>query len=541
MLREKDCDVLVIGGGLAGMRAALESAGLGRSVIITAEGQVGKSGNSVIAQGGYSAPFGQIDPRDDVEAFYEDVLASGRGLCDPPLVRTFAEQSCAAVDELRSVGVKFAMNGPDYAQKHYPGHSYPRNCYLEKEGGFRVTRPLLEQISKSNIQILNHCHAVRLIILDGQCCGALFVSARSDDLYVIRAKATVLATGGAAGIYQYSTNVSSAIGGGFALALQSGARLRDMEFVQFYPTIMLSPIRNFLIDFAPLARHVHLINRYGERFVEKYGQKSPESSTRDVRARAVFLEIVAGRDVEGGVLLDMSKLDWSDIKEHMPRLAKALEIRGINPFDTELVVAPAAHFCMGGVEIDQNCRTSISGLFACGEVTGGLHGANRLADNALTECQVFGRIAGEEAAGHSSTCDIFSLPVEAIVDELIDAESVMPTAPDSMRKIRRIMWENVGIVRDATGLRKGIAELEDLARQACQKGPVISFSETYRRYRLKSAVITALAIAEASLLREESRGAHFREDFPIEAKGYAKPIVVEKDPSGCPKAFFPGD
>lgn len=534
-LNDHRCDVLVIGGGLAGMQAALEACRLGARVIIGSEQKVGRSGNSVIAEGGYAAPFGHGDPRDNPEIFYEDILRSGQFLNDRALARALAEESCRAVEELRRAGVPFRMVGERYGQKHYPGHTYPRNCYLVREGGIHITLPLLKHLRRRSVRLLPHCYALRLLVGERECRGALFSDTRSGALFVVRAKATILACGGAAAIYRHSTNVRGATGDGYVLALEAGAALRDMEFVQFYPTIMLAPVRNFLMDFSPFGSRAPLLNRLGERFLERYAPDTLESCTRDVKSRAIFTEVREGRGVKGGVIMDVSALPREELQTYTPRFCRVFLRRNLDPHRERIVVAPAAHFFMGGVVIDERCRTGVPGLLACGEVTGGVHGANRLANNALSECQVFGRTAGEEGARYAlgralkdKTPPDWEPPMRTIAG--------LPPSRRWVARLREIMWEKVGIEREREGLEEAIRELGRLRDEVSDSLAAAAGHELYRVTKVRNAVVAGLMVAKAALARRESRGAHFRRDFPDQDSGFSRSITLERDGKGGLKA-----
>ena len=534
-VKDHRCDVLVIGGGLAGMQAALEASRLGARVIIASEQKVGRSGNSVIAEGGYAAPFGHGDPRDNPEIFYGDILRSGQFLNDRALARNFAEESCRAVVELRRAGVPFRMEGERYAQKHYPGHTYPRNCYLVREGGIHIASPLLEHLQGRSVRLLSHCYALRLSVAGTECCGAFFSATRSGAFFVVRAKATILACGGAAAIYRHSTNVRGATGDGYVLALEAGSALRDMEFVQFYPTIMLEPVRNLLMDFSPFGRRAPLLNRLGERFLERYAPDALESCTRDVKSRAIFTEVRKGRGVKGGVVMDVSALPQEELETYTPRFCRVFARRNLDPHRERIVVAPAAHFFMGGVVIDERCGTGVPGLFACGEVTGGVHGANRLADNALSECQVFGRTAGEHGAryalGRAPKCG-----TSPDWEPPMQRSAGLPPSPRWMANFREIMWEKVGIERDRKGLEEAMSELGRLRDEVGESLAAATGPELYRVTKVRNAVATGLMVAKAALARRESRGAHFRRDFPDQDSGFSRSITVERDGKGGLKA-----
>jgi succinate dehydrogenase/fumarate reductase flavoprotein subunit len=508
-------------------------------VVIASEQKVGRSGNSVIAEGGYAAPFGHGDPRDNPEIFYEDILRSGQFVNDRALARALAEESCRAVEELRRAGVPFRMEGERYAQKHYPGHTYPRNCYLVHEGGIHITSPLLKHLRGRSIGLLPHSYALRLLVAESECCGALFSTTRSGGLLMVRARATILACGGAAAIYRHSTNVREATGDGYVLALEAGATLRDMEFVQFYPTIMLAPLRNFLMDFSYFGRRAPLLNRLGERFLARYAPDTLESCTRDVKSRAIFNEVREGRGADGGVIMDVSALPREELETYTPRFCRVFARRNLDPQRERIVVTPAAHFFMGGVVIDERCRTGVPGLFACGEVTGGVHGANRLADNALSECQVFGRTAGEHGARYALGRALRH-EISPDWERPIPASAGPPPSSRWMARLREIMWEKVGIERNREGLEEAISELARLREEAGESLAAATGPDLYRVTKVKNAVATGLVVTKAALARRESRGAHFRRDFPDQDSGFSRSIMVERDEEGGLEARLSG-
>lgn len=527
MIKEENCDVLVIGGGLAGMSAALQSSTLVSDVIIASKGKVAKSGNSVLAHGGYSAPFGHSNPMDNSKIFYNDIIKAGRYLNCKDLANTLAKESSTCVEDLRSMGIKFEMDGGKYIQKQTAGHTYPRGCYPEIREGKQITEPILKQLIDRKIKLLDGFYALKLVTAKQQCLGAVIKSLKTDEIHFIHSKATILATGGGGAVYKRSTNVNEAIGDGFVLALEAGLPLRDMEFVQFYPTVMIEPIEHFLVDLAECTHEVRLLNREGARLMRKYSPEEMEFSTRDIKSRAIFLEIMKGKGVKGGVILDISGLHFDDLKK-ASNFLRVFKARDLDPFNEKIVVTPAAHFFMGGISIDGKCGTDINGLFACGEVAGGVHGANRLADNALSECQVFGRIAGRHAAKYAHECKLSKFDLESTGSSVLEIKQipVYSSASKIMDEIKNVMWCQGGVVRDNEGLRKGIRRLENIVRRLGQ--PRMSIEEVdIQQITVRNSLITSLVILRAALSRRESRGAHYRIDYPKEDRKFLKNIMVK--------------
>lgn len=530
-IHKRNCDVLVIGGGPAGMKAASEASKIGAKTIIVAKEKVGKSGNAVIARGGHSAPFGHIDPVDNILYFQQDILKSGRYINDKRLVKTLVNNSCEKVEELRLIGVEFETSDNKYVQKPAAGHTFPRGCYPKSRKGMDITLSMLKDLKDQKVEVLDQLFVVKLIIVDQKCLGGLFQCKETGEIYVINAKSTILSTGGAGSVFKNTTNYRGATGDGYALALDAGLYLRDMEFVQFYPAVMISPLKKFLVSPALFAADVRLLNREGERFLKDYNSNKMEFSTRDVKSRAIYSEIIKGKDVKGGVIMDISNLNQEDLQNKASDMIRIFKARKLDPFKRELIITPAAHFFMGGIEIKDNCKTGIEGLFACGEVTGGIHGANRLANNALTECQVFGFIAGESAAKFAAESKLKESPNKLVKSLIKEAKSLYTSIPPAkmISEIKDVMWEKVGVIRRGPNLKDGIRKLSYLRKEFKHSGKANKRIDLIPVFEAKNSLETALAISISALKRCESRGAHFRTDYPEENKRWLKAVSVDKE------------
>ena len=473
-----DVDFLIVGSGLAGIYAALSAAPYGRCLLLTKVGL--ELSNSAWAQGGIAAA---IDAEDDPQQHVDDTLRAGRGLCRPSAVEVLAREGPARIGELLELGVPFDLDAGGRPLLGLEG-GHGRRRIVHANGGATgqaVVAALLPRLrSTPTVTVWEDARAVGLDTVDGRCVGALVE--RHGRFWRVRARSTILATGGAGGLYARTTNPPSAAGDGIALAYLAGAAAADMEFVQFHPTAFAQGRPAFLLTEALRGEGAELYNLRGERFMPRY-DAGAELAPRDVVARAIMTEMAAtGAD---HVELRLDRLG-PGARGRFTRLFAALEARGLEPDPQAIPVAPAAHYLMGGVAVDIDGRTTVPGLFACGEVAcTGVHGANRLASNSLLECLVFGRRAALAGADASPP------PRGAAVDA--------PLAALSSRDRQLLgawLFAEAGIVRTEAGLRQLLVRLEDLPPSG--------------------EVLVAGLIARGALARVESRGAHFRADHPAE-------------------------
>ena len=489
-------DFLVIGAGVAGLRAAIELAEAG-TVLVVAKDSLRES-SSEYAQGGIAVA---LSDDDEVELHEQDTLYAGDGLCDPIAVRTLVEGGPAAIQELIEWGAAFDRAGSKLAFTREGAHS--RNRILHAQGdstGREIARTLYHKASSlPNVTFRSYAATTELLVEDGVA-GAMIFDAQARREFPISARAVLLATGGLGRVFLNTTNPDVATGDGVAMAYRAGAEIGDIEFVQFHPTALaVDGAPRFLLSEALRGEGALLRNTRGERFMERYHPLG-ELAPRDVVARAIVSEM--SRTGAPHVLLDLTHRGETFIRQRFPRIYETCLRYGVNIGLDPAPVAPAAHYAMGGVRTDLDGRTNVARLFAAGEAAcTGVHGANRLASNSLLEGVVFGIRAGRamrEAKGAGVSVPGFA------------ARSV----PGSAAEIQRIAWENCGIVRSAEGLREAAVQLEALAPQSPEE----------RNMRQ-----VALLIARCALARQESRGAHFRTDFPETREAFARHSVVARE------------
>jgi fumarate reductase (CoM/CoB) subunit A len=522
VFKQRDFDVLVIGGGLAAMRAALEASARGMRTAMMLKGVAGESGSSAIAGGGLAAVMsGTDEPDDNTERHYADTLAAGDQLNDPELVRTLVREAGDAIRELEKMGAEFVRNADGgVAVFLAPAHTARRSVRVEGGGTARLVGPLTAHLRKQPITVLEGATALEILVDGGAACAV--VAVQGGELLLVRAKAIVLASGGAGRIYPLTSTMAEATGDGYAMALRCGLTLTGMEFVQFTPTALASP--------APLAGtstggvllglpHTRLWNAKHQRFMERYDPERKEASTRAILSRAIQTEVVEGRgSPHGGVFLDLTANDGETLERLAAPFMKKLAPHGIDIREQPIEIAPAVHYFMGGIEIDARTHTGLSGLYAAGEVSGGVQGSNRLSSNSLSEVNVFGRIAGREAAQHASTVQLAAMEtVEQAararlrcrargkaIDGLLESLYAM---------LKQVMFAHAGIVRDAASMQEGIDAIAVLRSKLVAAG-LPGLADVKRYYEVANMLDVSEAVTRTALYREESRGSHFRVDFP---------------------------
>jgi fumarate reductase (CoM/CoB) subunit A len=544
-----ETDVLVVGGGAAGLRAAIEASENGATVTIVAKGIIGKSCVTLLAIHSCNACFGHEDPRDSPEIFYEDTIRGGRGLCNEKLVQAMTTECQDRMIDLEKFGVNWDKKEGKYVQAQYPGHRYPRSLYVDKKTGIAMLNALMTEVKKrSNIRLINNYFVTNLMTSDdGKVIGATAIDLETGEFKECLAKSTILATGGGMHTYEYSSGNYESTGDGFALAYRVGAKLTDMEFVQFFPTQMYYP-RSIRGTAGPssirYSIHAKLFNSTGERFMRKYSPEYMELDTRDNLTRAIWMEIKAGRSSpHGGVWLDCSYLPNRIIDyavqqafggwmfQGVPMLEFGLDIR-----EVPLEVGPTAHFYMGGIKVNSEWATDVPGLFAAGEVAGGINGANRLAGNALTETQVSGFRAGKYAAQYAKKVRRLSSNTKQVEKEKERVAKIFKRKSgirpvEARKKLQRLMWNNAGIIRDEQGLKKALEEIDAIRTHDLPRLCLSSASRTYNHeliesFELENMLDLAEMTTKAALLRTESRGAHYRADYPELKEEWNKNITI---------------
>ncbi len=524
--------VLVIGGGGAGLRAALEARERGADVLVVSKGIAGRSGVTVTALTGYQAAFGHADPADSPQVHYEDTLRNGQYLSDPVLARILAEESPLSVLDLEKRGVRFEKT-PDgrFVQKRLDSsQSYPRSVRIGDSLGMPIMNVLRKECKRTGVRHKNDTLITQLLQLDGRVCGAAGFDLASGQPVLFRANTVILAAGGAAGLYAVSSTPPMTTGDGYMLAYRAGARLVDMEFMLFLGHALVWPpsARGVLFPFQYLFPHGArpLYNSEGTEFVSAYAPDGSANPSRDVYARAIHWEVRAGRGTpHGGAWFDPSSVSRDVLERELPSQVKFIESMGAD-LTKPVEVGVAGHYMCGGVCIDEYCRTGIPGLYAAGEVAGGVHGGARIGGNALAELFVFGRRAGQAAAEEARSATLrhaSSMEKDALREDENRRKRLLqntggPSADTLWHALQRTMWQNVSVVRNGTELKEAAAGFRRLREQI----PSLSLSCACGRYNLewiRAAALENMAelaeiMALAALNREESRAGHYREDFP---------------------------
>ena len=534
-------DVLVIGSGGAGSRAAIEAKKHNLDVIIVSKGLSFKSGCTTLAEGGYNAAFAYVDDADSTHVHLEDTLKGGGYLNDPELARILVEEAPDRLTELESYGALFdRQESGKLNQRPFGGQTYRRTCFQGDRTGHEMMTALKEEIIRQDIQTVDEVMITSLIQDDnGRVGGACGVSLQNTDFVVFHAKSTIITTGGAGWIYPVTSNAMQKTGDGYAMAWNAGADLLDMEQVQFHPTGMLYPDsrRGVLVTEAVRGEGGRLINSQGERFMTHYDSRG-ELATRDVVARAIYNEIMEGRGTpNGGVYLDVTHLPAEVIEEKLETMLLQFQDVGVDIRKEPMEVAPTAHHFMGGARIKPNCETNIPNLYAAGEAAGGIHGANRLGGNALAETQVFGRRAGESAAKNvlKSNFKLNPASLEKEEDRIKKLFQDGDYYPFQLKKeLQDVMWNNVAIIRREEGLKSALKDINAIKNK--MERIMVSEGSGYNQHlqdalELENMILIAELVTKSALIREESRGAHYRADYPDRKDEWKKSIVLNKDES----------
>jgi succinate dehydrogenase/fumarate reductase flavoprotein subunit len=516
-MQEVHCEVLVIGGGAAAMRAAIAAHDAGAQVCIVSKQTPGHSGNTVIARSGHSAPFAAEDTPD---LFFADILKGGEEVNHQPMVRALSAEGCARIEELMAWGVPFLQRNGRIETQPSAGHRHPRGCYTVRNIATEVARPVRAQVDQRGIPVLDHIILHEALVDSGRCKGAVGMHRSNGEPYAVHAAATILATGGGAEVYAQTTNVTGVTGDGLAMALRAGVELVDMEFVQYYPVALRWPVTRLLASPTLFPLGAKLYNKFGERFMAALPQGT-ENVTRDIRSRAIFREIAAGRGVDDdAVIMSLADIDAADFQRYAPDMAHIAAIKNVDYRTARFLVRPEAHFFCGGIRTDAFGATALPGLYAVGEAAGGCHGANRLANNAFTECYVFGKRAGEHAANDGKSQKGHAPVPESLLQDCLrrlQQRTRQASGTQELQAVRRALrqclWERVGVVRSASTLQTALQTIRTLAEQA-QACCGDRAATMVRCLELDNLLITAEAITLAALYREESRGTHYREDFP---------------------------
>lgn len=511
-------DFLVIGSGVAGLRAAIELAPHGTVVIATKD--VPSESSTEYAQGGIAVA---LSDEDEVGIHREDTLKAGDGLCREDAVRVLVEEGPERIMELISWGAEFDREGARLAFTREAAHSKNRILHAHGDStGKELERVLLTKVrTYQSVKKYPFAFTIDLIVDDERCCGAYMV--KEGEPVHLFAKATILATGGAGQIYERTTNPAVATGDGIAIAFRAGAVLEDMEFVQFHPTSLYMPgAPNFLLSEAMRGEGAVLRNIHGEPFLKLYHPLA-ELAPRDIVSRAIISEMV--KTGSAHVYLDLTHLEKDFVKKRFPRINLTCRIYHIDITQDLIPVSPAAHYLMGGIKTDLHGATNIQGLYAAGEVAcTGVHGANRLASNSLLEGLVFGARAGKAAALHRAEAREGRRIKELLSSHTTSAfqDFRASVLKEIRRSLKKLMWEKAGIIRCAESL--------SVARDAISQWLPSAGGASFRReeQELKNMITVASLITEAAIARRGSVGAHYRSDYPTRGENWQQHLIWQK-------------
>jgi len=545
-----ETDVAVIGSGGAGLMCALHVAAADPRLTITivSKGAVGRSGCTRMVQGGFNAVLGA---EDSVDAHFRDTLEGGHYLNDQELAWTLVNDAPGVIHELEEqFGCLFDRNeAGDLDLKPFGGQTFDRTVHRADQTGLEIMGRLRDQVLRIGARELEDWRALDLVFdRHGELSGLTVLDARSGQAAVLLARVVVVATGGAATMYRIAAPAREKTGDGVAMCYRAGLELRDMEMLQFHPTGLVagnSALTGAVLEEGLRGAGAHLYNRLGERYMARVDPERLERSTRDVVARASYTEIVEGRGTPaGGVLLDISHLGAEEIERRFGQMAARTRLVGADLATGPVEVSPTAHFHMGGVVIDTDCLTSIHGLLVAGEDAGGAHGANRLGGNGVAESTVFGARAGETAAAIVNGRGIYMPNPQLVAASLERAYAPLRReggAPPFVLtdRLKAGMWTHCGVVRDGAGLLQARALLEALTEESAAVsavGPPESNAAWQESLDLESQLTVARLIVDSALVREESRGAHFRSDFPDrDDDRWLRAVVAERGKDGRPE------
>jgi len=524
-----DTDILILGSGGAGLFAALhahqENPNL--DITIAVKGLLGKSGCTRMVQGGYNVALAEGD---SVERHFMDTIEGGKWLSDQDLAWTLVNKAVECIHELENELGCFFDRNPDGTvhQKAFAGQTFDRTVHKGDLTGIEIINRLAEQVWARGINRLEEHRAIELIhSKDGKSlAGVLMLNMQTGQFVLVRAKAVLLATGGGPTMYKYHTPSGDKSCDGLAMALRAGLTLRDMEMVQFHPTGLLAGpgtrMTGTVIEEGLRGAGGYLLNGNQERFMGNYDPRN-ERATRDIVSRAINSEIRAGRATpSGGVYIQMSHLGPENVRKQFKGMVERCADSGFDLTNDLVEVVPTAHYMMGGLVFKKDCTTDLLGLFAAGEDTGGVHGANRLGGNGVANSTVFGGIAGESMARWVASQQLRDCNMDEVIASIQEHEAPLQKPPGDIESIRdalaECMWDDVGISRTRESLSRASQTLKQLAFQLHQMGVgdiQREYSNTWQDWmNLQNLILVSQAVTQAAIARENSRGAHYREDFP---------------------------
>lgn len=550
-VRWVETDIVMIGGGAAAALAAISARAAGASVALVTKETSAVGGATIMAAGGTATA---ISPADTPDLFLADILKSGCNLNDRKLARMLAEHSVEGLLGLEKLGFLLDRSDAGNVQtRQREGHAFPRS-YMDRREALGICHGIARAVAQSGTAIFPETVAAKLLMKDGRVVGVLALDLVEGTYIAFHAKAVMLATGGLGALYEVTTNANVLTGDGFALAWQCGAQLVDMEMVQFLPLAFAYPKsrRGKMIGMCShFGKGVKLLNGRGERYMGNYDAKRMEFTTRDIGARANYTEIMEGRGTKNGAIVvdprehdEATYMKWKTALPHHYALHKTVFGDRAAEWKEPFEAMPSAHFFMGGLRIDEHFQTTVPGLFAVGEIVGGIHGANRLAGVAFAEVFAFGPLAGESVARFVRNEKRIPPDHRGGEREAAALDAGMSRRGKGVRpfelkeRIQSVMWKNLGPVRNGKAMRETVAALKDIDEAARRDMILASSGRRYNRERIEAIEVpfmvqTALLVAQAALTREESRGSHYRSDFPaIDDERWLKNIVLTPDSSG---------
>jgi len=533
-----ETDVLVIGGGGAGERAALEASKKGANTTIVIKGELGESGctaRAVSELSAYSAALGDSDPRDKPYFHFRDTVDQGRSLANQKLIRILSEESPNRFKELVAMGARFKKRGDKFEQLLADASSIPRACHFGADTGREIASTLKREILKSKTKVIENTLITKLLTFEGTVVGATGIRLDTAEFITFKAKSVVLATGGGGQLFSLNAQPPDVTGDGFALAYNAGAELVNMELVQIGPALV-HPVKGYLLVTNFWKLHPRIYNKHGEEILPKY---SPSDLSQEEIFTAkqfafpfmfdypsMYLDIAMQTEIKNGngtehngIYLDVSHNSLEKIESEVPVSYKWLKERGIDISKQPIEIAPVVQCFIGGVTFNEHAESTLPGLYVCGEVAGGAHGAARPGGNLLAISQVFGFIAGREAAKRA-------LPIEKIKIDVNEVEKEKERifgwlekgnkAPEPIiKRIQKIMWDNVSVARNKSGLEATLKELKSIKDNDLPEIGVAKKEDLYKAIVVENMVKVAELVTYASLLRNESRGSHYRDDIPF--------------------------
>jgi succinate dehydrogenase / fumarate reductase flavoprotein subunit len=539
-------DVLVIGAGGAGLRAAIEALAQGVSVGVVSKSLLGKA-HTVMAEGGIAAAMANVDSADGWQPHFKDTMRGGKFLNNWRMAQLHAQEAPDRVRELEQWGAIFdRTQDGNILQRAFGGHTYKRLCHVGDRTGLEMIRTLQDRGVQQGFDVYMECTIVRLLTDGGRVAGAIGYWREQGRFVIFKAKSVVMATGGIGKAWPITSNSWEYTGDGMALAYDAGAELMDLEFVQFHPTGMVWPpgVQGILVTEAVRGEGGILRNNKGERFMEKYDPKRMELSTRDVVARSIYTEVKEGRGSEhGGAFLDISHKPAEYVKKKLPSMYHQFkELADVDITKGPMEVGPTCHYVMGGIRVDaETAQSTLPGLFAAGEAAAGLHGANRLGGNSLSDLLVFGRRAGVAAAKHAK--EVASPNIDAAQIGAAEKYALAPFQRQGgenpyaiHRDLQKTMQSLVGIFRVREDMERALGELEQFNQRWAKcsvEGSRMFNPGWHLALDMRSMLTISEAVTRSALVREESRGAHSRIDFPkLSEEWGTKNNIVSRGPSG---------